>query len=162
MNTTDSQTKLARRRAGSAARRGFTLIEVLLVIVIIGMLATVLIFTVGGRTDAARVDTTKLTIQKISQRIEEFNSRTGAYPPDLDALVTKPADEKLAKNWYQMAQPAELNDAWGNKLEYELMETGTQAETGLRYKLSSKGADGQAGTEDDVLSSAAESNKAGT
>ena len=144
------------------ARRGFTLIEVLLVIVIIGMLATVLIFTVGGRTDVARVDTTRLTLQKISQRVEEFYSRTGAYPPDLNALVTKPADEKLAKNWYQMAQEAELNDAWGNKLEYEVMESGTQAESGLRYKLSSKGADGQAGTEDDILPASATPTNTGT
>lgn len=137
------------------ASRGFTLIEVLLVIVIIGMLATVLIVTVGGRADGAKIDTTKLSLQKLENRIEEFNLHAGRYPTEadggLDGLSTKPSDEKVAEKWRgPYAQSAELLDAWGNKFNYEPMDAGTAAAGGKKFKLWSNGPDNQSNTEDDI------------
>lgn len=148
----DTQSMIRPRRSRTA---GFTLIEVLLVIVIIGMLATVLIVTVGGRTDGAKIDTTKLSLQKIQNRVEEINLHVGRYPTEadggLDALVTKPSDEKLAEKWRgPYAQAAELNDAWGNKFNYEPLEAGTTAGGGVKFKIWSNGPDGQSNTEDDI------------
>ncbi|MEX2216770.1 MAG: type II secretion system major pseudopilin GspG [Phycisphaeraceae bacterium] len=155
MNTTESQTSPlnpARRRALAVARRGFTLIEVLLVIVIIGMLATVLIFTVGGKTEGARIDTTNIAIKRLANAAEEFNLHTGAYPPDLDSLLKKPADEKLGSKWRgpYIDSAAQLNDSWNNKFNYELMEAGAQNAGTKRFHIWSNGPDGQNGSEDDL------------
>jgi general secretion pathway protein G len=134
---------------------GFTLIEVLLVIVIIGMLATVLIVTVGGSSDGARIDTTKLSIQKIEGRVETYNLHTGRFPTEADgglnALMTKPSDEKLAEKWRgPYAQETELQDAWGNKFNYEPLEAGTAVGGGKKFKIWSNGPDLQSNTADDI------------
>ena len=139
----------------SAARAGFTLIEVLLVIVIIGMLATVLIVTVGGSGDGARIDTTKLSLQKIESKIELYNLHTGRFPNEADggiaALMTKPSDEKIAEKWRgPYVQTAELKDAWNNDFNYEAVEAGTTLTGGKKFKLWSNGPDGQSSTEDDI------------
>lgn len=136
-------------------RAGFTLIEVLLVIVIIGMLATVLIVTVGGSGDGARIDTTKLSLQKIESKIELYNLHTGRFPTEADggikALMVKPSDEKVAEKWRgPYVQDAELKDAWNNEFQYEPVEAGTALTGGKKFKLWSNGPDGQSSTEDDI------------
>ncbi len=149
MDTTQQTVRTASRRAP-----GFTLIEVLLVIVIIGMLATVLIVTVGGSADGAKIDTTTLTIQKIEGRIETYALHVGHYPTEADgglnALVVKPSDENAAKKWRgEYAQENELNDAWGTRLNYEPLEAGTVV-GGKKFKIWSNGPDGQSNTADDI------------
>jgi general secretion pathway protein G len=129
---------------------GFTLIEVLLVILIIGMLAGVLVVTIGGTQDGARIDTTKLTIQKLENKVQTYYMHVGHYPTEaeggLDALQNKPnfEDSKAGEKWrgpYVKAQ--ELNDAWGNKVNYEPGEGG-------KFKIWSNGPDQQSSTEDDI------------
>jgi general secretion pathway protein G len=147
---TQGQLRTAARRTG-----GFTLIEVLLVIVIIGMLATVLIVTIGGRADGAKIDTTKLSLQKIEGRIDEYMLHIGRYPTEadggLDALMNKPGDEKVAEKWRgPYVKSAELNDAWGNKFNYEPVEAGTTLGGGAKFKVWSNGPDSQSNTDDDI------------
>ena len=83
------------------ARRAFTLIEVLLVIVIIGMLATVLVVTIGGQQEGAAIDTTKIKVQKVATKVNEYQLAMGAFPTEADgglkALVERPADEEAGK-----------------------------------------------------------------
>jgi general secretion pathway protein G len=141
------------------ARRsaGFTLIEVLLVIVIIGMLATVLIVTVGGTGEGAKIDTTKLSLDKLSNRIEMYAMHMGHVPTEADgglnALMTEPAggEEKAGeKKWRgPYAEERELVDAWQNKFNYEPVEAGTSV-GGKKFKLWSNGPDGQSNTADDL------------
>lgn len=143
-----------RRRSAS---RAFTLIEVLLVIVIIGMLATVLIVTVGGTQDKARIDTTKLNIDKIARKLDQYNLDIGRYPNEsdggLEALMKEPADEELKEKWAgPYVRSAELKDAWGNDLNYEALEAGASLSDGTKFKLWSNGPDGQSNTKDDVRS----------
>ncbi len=138
-----------------AVRAGFTLIEVLLVIVIIGMLATVLIVTVGGSGDGARIDTTKLSLQKIESKVELYNLHTGRFPSEADgglkALMVKPSDEKVAEKWRgPYVQEAEIKDAWNTEFNYELVEAGAALTGGKKFKLWSNGPDGQSSTEDDI------------
>ncbi len=137
--------------------KAFTLLEVLLVIVIIGMLATVLIFTIGGTQEQAKIDTTVLTIKKIENKLEEYNLRMGHYPNEaegsLKALYLKPnyPDEKLAEKWRKpFVKSMELDDAWGNVLNYEAIEAGNQGPSGVSFKLWSNGPDQQSNTEDDI------------
>ncbi len=153
----ESQSQSMGRRQTSCVRtaaRGFTLVEVLLVIVIIGLLATVLIVTVGGRAEGAKTDTTKLSLQKLENRIEELALHIKKYPAEaeggIDCLMKVPGDEKLAKMWRgPYATENELQDAWGNKFNYEVVEGG-QAAGGKKFKLWSNGPDGQSSTDDDI------------
>jgi len=145
------------RRTRRATRRaaGFTLIEVLLVIVIIGMLATVLIVTIGGRADGAKIDTTKLSLQKIEGRIDEYMLHIGRYPTEADgglnALKDQPADEKVKEKWRgPYVRDAELQDAWNNPFNYEPVEAGTVLGGGAKFKVWSNGPDGQSNTDDDI------------
>ena len=133
---------------------GFTLIEVLLVIVIIGLLAGVLVVTIGGTREGAEVDTTKLLIQKIENKVQEYYMHVGTYPTEaeggLNALVAAPNfdDEKTAEKWRgPYVQTRELNDAWGNPLNYEAGEPGAD---GPKFKLWSNGPDRQSNSDDDI------------
>ena len=145
---------IARQSPRVRTVRGFTLVEVLLVIVIIGLLATVLIVTVGGRAEGAKIDTTRLSLQKLENRIEELALHIKKYPAEaeggIDCLVKVPGDEKLAKMWRgPYASDNELQDAWGHKFNYELVEGG-QAPGGKKFKIWSNGPDAQSATDDDI------------
>jgi general secretion pathway protein G len=98
---------------------------------------------------SARVDTTKLVIQKLADKCEVFNLNVGRYPNDLGELVAQPADEKSAEKWRgPYVTDRELTDAWGNALHYETNDGA--AVGGRKFKLWSGGPDGKSGTEDDV------------
>jgi general secretion pathway protein G len=137
--------------------RAFTLIEVLLVILIIGMLAGVVVVTISGTSEGARVDTTRLKVQKVGNKVEEYYIHVGHYPTEseggIEALRTRPSfdDEKTAEKWrgpYVKSQ--ELTDAWNNKLNYEPADAGGEVAPGVKFKLWSNGPDGQSNTADDI------------
>ena len=137
--------------------QAFTLLEVLLVIVIIGMLATVLIFTIGPVLENSKIDLTVATISKIESKVELYYITFGHYPNEteggLKALYIKPQfeDEKLAAKWRDaFVKEKELDDSWGNMLNYEAVEAGIQGPSGVKFKLWSNGPDQQSNTEDDI------------
>ena len=79
---------------------GFTLIEVMVVIVILGVLAALIVPNVMGRGEKAKVDTTVIKLQSIAGSLDQYKLDNGKYPSmqegGLDALVNQPA---TAKNW---------------------------------------------------------------
>ncbi len=137
-------------------RRGFTLIEVLLVIVILGLLAGVGIMAFSGIGEGAKVDTTKLKIDEVEGAIELYKTNIGHLPTEeeggLTALREEPTfeDEKLAEKWRGPYLKEEPTDAWGNELNYRV-ET-VESESGSREvaRIWSSGPDGQSETEDDI------------
>jgi len=137
-------------------RRGFTLIEVLLVLLILGLLATVGIMAFSGVREGAKVDSTKLLLAEIETALDTFNMHMSRYPTaeeGLAALRTKPAfsDDAEGQNWRGPYLKREAKDVWGQALNYELVEAGsTEASLGLKYKLWSNGPDRQSGTDDDI------------
>ena len=140
--------KLTRR----ALRRAFTLLEVLMVVVIIGILAALVVPNFFGASEDARVRLTKALIQSgINGTLDLYRLHMGRYPTSdegLAALVEEPDDDEEAEQWKgpYVKEGAKLKDAWGNDLHYE--SPGRYNENS--YDLHSMGPDEQDGTEDDV------------
>jgi len=137
---------------------GFTLVEVLLVLLIVGMLAGVAVVAMSGTRKQAKKDTTKLLLTQIATALDMFESHVNRYPTEdegLGALRTKPTfeEEDEGKDWAGPYLKREPKDAWGQKLNYEPVEPGSdEATQGLGYKLWSNGPNKQSGDEDDIKS----------
>ena len=141
--------------ARTKGRRGFTLLEVLLVIFILGLLATVGIVAYSGIREGAKIDTTKLKLKEIQTALDTFNLQIGRYPTaeeGLKVLLSKPEDEKEAEKWRAPYLKEEPKDAWGREYHYEPVEAGAVEGATKAYKLWSDGPDGQSETDDDIKS----------
>ena len=85
-----------------AARGGFTLIELLVVITILGILATVVTFSVVREIEKAKVQSAKTQISVFVLALQRYASEVGEYPTSeegLKVLIEKPADERRARGW---------------------------------------------------------------
>jgi len=126
--------------ARRAAERGMTLIEILVVMVILGLIATAVAVNVVGRASQARVDRAKTDVQRIaSDGIEAFKVMRGRFPTTEEGLKLL-LDEKFLK---PNAPDGKLNDPWGK--EYIYLYPGQAHPDGFDVK--SYGADGQPGGE---------------
>jgi general secretion pathway protein G len=127
-----------------AAQRGFTLIEIIVVVVIIGLLAAVVTQSLSGRTDDARIAKARQDIQAVETALTLFKLDNFRFPTTeqgLRALVERPADPEI-RNWKEGGYVKRLSkDPWGRDYLYE--SPGTHGEIDI-YTL---GADGQAGGE---------------
>ncbi len=137
--------------------RGFTLLEVMLVIVLIAGLATATFFLVSGRSEEGNIKTTGLKIQKAINALEEYRLiMKYGYPSQeegLAALVTKPNydDEQVSERWRQFLVEADLKDTWGHDLIYrpEDVDVGGKTVTrALVYSVGPNGADDDGGGDD--------------
>jgi len=143
-------------------RDGFTLVEVLLVVAIIGILATVLIFAVGGTQEKAKKDTTVVLIRQVGEALERYKLDIGHFPLEeedgLDALVKQPSytEEGLEEKWAGPYLKVEPVDAWGSKLGYQLSEPGSEEAKTLPYKVWSLGPNktDDNGADDDIRNKA--------
>lgn len=151
--------------------RGFTLIEVLMVIVILGMLATVAIVSLSGTKDKAKIDTTRQLIAMVENALDIYSTHVGQYPTEeqgLKVLLERPeanAGEGGAdpsKKWAGPYLKTTPKDAWGNELVYKPTEQaqGADGKKPKPYKLISKGPDGQEDSEDDISTDVAEKDDA--
>jgi general secretion pathway protein G len=129
-----------RGRAG-----GFTLIEIMVVVVIIGLLAAVIVPTVISKVDEARIAKAKEDIQSLETALTMFRLDNSKYPTTeqgLAALTTQPTDPSI-KHWKPGGYLQRVSkDPWGN--EYQYVFPGTH---GREYDLFSLGADGAPGGE---------------
>ena len=93
-------------------RSGFTLIEIILVVVIIGILAGIAIPHLGGKSEKAMIAQAQANITALSMAIQEYEIVNGDYPPSLDGLL----DE--SKGGPFMEKKVIPTDPWGNPYEY--------------------------------------------
>jgi general secretion pathway protein G len=124
---------------------GFTLIEVMVVVVILGLLAAIIVPKVMSRPDEARVVAAKAEISAITQALKLYRLDNTVYPSTeqgLQALVQRPTTQPIPANWKQGGYLDRVpKDPWGR--EYQYLNPGVRAEIDV-YSL---GADGQAGGE---------------
>lgn len=121
-------------------QRGFTLLEMMVVLVIIATIAGTLAVNIMGRQDQANVKLAKTGAVKLEGYVSQFKSDTKRYPNTLAELVERPGDVKV---WYgPYAVQAELEDPWGS--EYQLKAPGEHG----RVDIFSYGADGKEGGQD--------------
>ncbi len=129
------------------SRKGFTIIEVMAVIVIIGILAGIVAVNVVGRIDRAKVISTKANLKMLHNAVVQFKLDTGEYPSEdagLRELVEEPSD---LKGWNKggYLQTTDLpKDGWGHDFIYQLYP-----ESGMPFVIISYGANGEEGGEDD-------------
>jgi general secretion pathway protein G len=124
-------------------QHGFTLIEVMIVIVILGILAALIVPKVMGRPDEARVVAAKQDIATIMQALKLYKLDNRRYPSaeqGLDALVKKPSAAPVPENWKSYLERLPL-DPWGGAYQY--LNPGLNGEVDVM----SYGADGKAGGE---------------
>lgn len=96
---------------------GFTLLEMLAVIVLIGIVGAVVVTQVGKNMDKGKYGAGKAQLVTLSQKIENYALDNGTPPAQLEDLVTKPAN---APNWQgPYAKESELKDPWGHAFGYK-------------------------------------------
>ena len=126
------------------SKKGFTLIEILIVMVILGLLAALVGPKMFGKVGKSRQKAAKAQISLLETSLDTFRLDMGRYPTSdegLEALRTKPAD---STKWDGPYIPKKVPlDPWGNPYEYQL-----PGENG-EYDLTSFGADGTADGEDE-------------
>lgn len=137
------------RNVFSRRRRGLTLIELIVVLVVIGLLAGLVAPQILGRVSDARITTAKTQIELLGVALENYKLDNGVYPgtqQGLEALRTRPSGAPDARNWrgpyLKKAVPA---DPWGRAYIYR--SPGDKDRSG--FDLQTLGRDGKPGGSDE-------------
>lgn len=138
-----------RRRAAQRMQRGFTLIEIMVVVVIMGVLAALVVPKLLNRAGESKIAAAKVDIATIMQALKLYKLDNQRYPTTdqgLQALIEKPASGPAANGWKAGGYVEKMpKDPWGNPYQY--LSPGIKGE----IDVFSYGADGQpGGTGDDA------------
>ncbi|MHB0945790.1 MAG: type II secretion system major pseudopilin GspG [Sedimentisphaerales bacterium] len=127
-------------------KSGFTLVEIMAVIIIIGLLAAIGAVNFLGQTDKARVTTTKANLKMLHNAVAQFKMDTGRYPTEeegLKVLIEAPTDVQGYQSGGYIDSTELPKDAWGYEFIYL-----DHPESGKPYAIVSYGADGEEGGEE--------------
>jgi general secretion pathway protein G len=136
-------------RDGLGGNRGFTLIELMVVVVILGILAGLIVPKLVGRTEQAKRTKALVQMESLETALKLYKLDNGSYPTTeqgLQALVEAPAVDDLAKQWRKggyLEKGKVPMDPWDN--DYVYLSPGVHGD----FDLVSYGKDGQPGGEDD-------------
>ena len=131
-----------------ARQRGFTLLEIMVVIVILGILASIVVPNLMGNKEKADRQKAVTDIVALENALDMYKLDNSRYPTTeqgLEALVTKPSGDPEPRNYRDGGYIKRLpKDPWGNN--YQLMSPGEHG----KIDVFSMGLDGEAGNDDDV------------
>jgi len=143
---------MTEKKTRKHVKKGFTMVELMAMLIIIGLLATVAVKKVADRISDARITTTKANLKILHDAVNQFRMDTGQYPSEdmgLLDLVEQPMD--LPEGTWPMGGYLETTDlpkdGWGNDFYYQLYP-----ESGKPFVIISFGPDREEGTEDDLYS----------
>ena len=131
-------------KGGAGRVEGFTLVEIMVVVVILGLLATVVVIQVSHHLVKANQTAARLKIRELDQAVELFKMEVRTYPERLEDLVVRPVD--FRGNWPEygfLKHPAVPRDPWGGEFVYRRLGRGGPAP----FEIQSYGADGREGGE---------------
>jgi general secretion pathway protein G len=135
------------KRRNNAMKKGFTLVELMLVVIIIGVLAAMIVPRMAGRSEEARASVAQADIMSISTALRLYELDNGAFPTTsegLEALLEKPSSARNWKGPYLERKPV---DPWGQPYAYRSPAQYSRA----GFDLYSIGRDALEGTEDDII-----------
>ena len=135
--------------SSTAGARGFTLVEIMVVVVIIGILAVLVVPRVVGRTDEARAVAARHDISQVMGALKLYRIDNGRYPTNeqgLAALVTRPQGQPVPSNWKQYLDRLP-KDPWGNNYQY--LNPGVRGEIDV-FTLGADGQPGGSGPDTDI------------
>lgn len=148
MNMKETEEKVADGPATRGREAGFTLVELLVVMVILGLLASLVLPNFFGQAEKARLKTTKVQISTLASALDAFALDVGRYPDKnegLDALTKEPSGLPQWDGPYLKKDVPK--DAWGNAYEYRPPQSSK-----TDYEIVSAGPDQKMGSEDDISS----------
>ena len=120
-------------------RAGFTIVEIMVVVIIIALLATLILPRLVGRIGTAKQGVARSKLAEIEKAVETFAIVYGRYPANIDELVSQPSDIPEGK-WNTPMKSKELIDPWGLQFIYKYPGDHEGA-----FDLYSLGADGEVG-----------------
>lgn len=130
------------RQPAQAARTGFTLLELLLVLAILVMIIGIGVSNYSGVQTEASVKTTQLRLEDLKKNIQLYQIRMNSLPESLESLRDGPSDAAKKAKWVSPLITEIPLDAWENELVYTV--------NGNTYEIRSGGVDGQINTDDDI------------
>jgi general secretion pathway protein G len=135
-----------KKRKRRKVRSGFTMVELMAMLIIIGLLATLVVTKVASQIDKARKTTTKANLKMLHAQVTQFKLDTGRFPTEeegLMALIEQPSDVMNYEIGGYLETTEVPQDGWGNDFVYEEFP-----ESGKPFVIKSYGADGEEGGED--------------
>ena len=146
MNVSELNSRLRAfaRNSRRAPARGMTLIEIMVVILILGMVASLVAVAVIPQFEQAKIDTTRLQIRNFAQALDHYKIRFGKYPGTAEGLESLTNPPKNVKPFLNEIP----KDPWGT--DYVYVSPGVSSKAG--YDIESYGPDGSDGGGDDIES----------
>ena len=137
-----TQTNRKRPTRSNSPRRGFTLLELLLVLAILVVLGGIVITQFANVGEGARADATRIMLDGLKRNVQMYKIKTGSLPENLQSLIDGPNDAAQKATWAGALIEEIPQDAWGKDLVFSV--------NGNTFEITSGGLDGQTNTDDDI------------